>query len=399
MPEMFALKSSRDSKSPVTKSRLRSVAAACIVAAGFVLVISIFVFGLSDKAATTRDYLEYWSAEQLYVHGANPYDIAATLKMERSAGFDKSPALITLSPPVAFFFAQPLGWVGAKNGLSLWLIFLFACLLISIWLLWALHGRPDSRYHLIGIVFPPTLWCLTAGQLGIFFLLEIVLFLYLHKSRPALAGAALAFCALKPHLFLPCLLVLLLWSIHKRNFRVLAGMVCALTASCLLTMSRDWSIWTQYIQMMRSHEVVSTFSPTVSVALRLLIDRNAHWIEFVADAAACIWAAWYFWKRRSSWEWADQGLVVLAVSAACAPYSFYTDQAMLFPAVLAGLLTTRRLRRTIVLLAIVGGLGWISLMAEISLTSAFYVWTAPALLVWFLDARRGMDAAAKPELV
>jgi hypothetical protein len=358
----------------------------------------VLIFGLSDRAATTRDYLEYWSAEQLYAHGANPYDAAATLKVERSVGFDKFPPLMTFSPPVAFFFALPLGWVSAKLGLSLWLTFLFACLLVSIWLLRRMYGRSETLFHLIGIVFPPTIWCLTAGQLGVVFLLEIVLFLYFHKSRPVLAGAALAFCALKPHLFLPCLLVLVLWSLHKRNFRVVTGMLCAAAASCLLTMSRDWSIWAQYAQMASAKGIVSTFSPTVSVALRLLIDRNAHWLGFLPEAGACIWAAWYYWRRRGSWEWADHGLVVLAVSVACAPYSFYTDQAMLFPVVMAGLLATKRFRRAVIFVALILGLGWISVIEGISLTSAFYVWTAPALLVWFLDARRGVDAAAKAEL-
>jgi hypothetical protein len=155
--------------------------------------------------------------------------------------------------------------------------------------------------------------------------------------------------------------------------------------------------------MMRAHEIVNTFSPTVSMALRSLIEngahwRNAHWIEFMAEAAACAWAAWYFWRRRGAWEWGDQGLVVLAVSVTCAPYSFYTDQAMLFPAVLAGLLATKRFRRTALFFAIIAGLGWISVTEGISLTSAFYVWTAPALLVWFLDARRGVAVDAKPEL-
>ncbi len=400
MPDGFELESLKDSKPPVTRSPLRMFAAALILAAG-VLICGVLIFGLSDSAATKRDYLEYWSAEQLYAHGANPYDMAATLRLERSVGFDKFPPLMTFSPPVAFFFALPLGWVSAKLGLSLWLIFQFACLLGSVWLLRRMNGRPESLFHLIVIVFPPTLWCLTAGQLGILFLLEIVLFLSLYKSRPALAGAALAFCALKPHLFLPCLLVLLLWSLHKRNFRVVAGMVCALGASCLLTMSRDWSIWTQYARMAHASGIVNTFSPTVSVELRLLIEpiahwHNAHWIEFLPEAAACIWAAWYFWRRRGKWEWTDQGLVVLAVSVACAPYSFYTDQAMLFPAVLAGLLATKRFRRTALLLVLIVGLGWISVIKGILLTSSFYVWTAPALLVWFLDARRG--EASKAEL-
>ena len=372
---------------PEKRNPARVIAAACIVLVGVVLVICIVVFGMDPDGATKKDFLQYWSAEQLLAHGQNPYDTTATLELERSVGYRKYPALISLSPPVALFFGLPLGWVDAQTGLTLWMLLTIACLLASVWIVWLWLGRPDSRYHLIGVFFPPALRCIMSGQLGIFFLLEIALFLYLQKSRPFWAGAALVFCALKPHLFLPCLLVLVLWSAWRREFRILAGLLAALSASCLLTLSLDLQVWAQYAQMMHQSGIMSQFLPTMSVWLRFLLDRNARWIEFIPEAAACAWAAWYFWSRRDRWDWMDQGLLVLVVSVACAPYSWYTDQAVLLPAIVAGLNESERSIRSLLLFAVIAGIGLIALVVDIKLTTAFFTWTAPAWLVWYVYAR------------
>ena len=369
------------------QSPAHTLAAACIFIVGALLVIGIVVFGLDRNAATSKDFLQYWSAEQLLAHHQNPYDPAATLQIERSVGFKQYPPLITLSPPVAFFFALPLAWVSPNTGLTCWMLLLMACMLASVWLVWLLEGRPQSRYHLIGIFFPPVLRCLMAGQLGIFFLIEIALFLYLQKSRPFWAGAALVFCSLKPHLFLPCFLVLLLWSLYKRQFRILAGFFAALAVSSGLTLSLDRHIWPRYAHLARTTGIMNQFLPTVGVWLRFLVNPNAKWIEFLPEIAGCLWAVWYFWTRRDRWDWMDQGLLVLVVSLACSPYSWYTDQALLLPAIVAGLNKSEKSAASLVLFALIAGIGLFALVADIQLTSAFFVWTAPAWLLWYAYAR------------
>jgi hypothetical protein len=371
----------------VKQSPARVIAAACIVLVGAALVIGIVVFGLDKDAATNKDFLQYWTAEQLLAHGGNPYDFAATLKVERSVGFKEYPPLITLSPPVGFFFALPLGWVKPMTGLTWWMLLLFACMLASVWVVWLAMGKPQSRWHLIGIFFPPVLRCVIAGQLGIFFLIEIALFLYLQKSRPFWAGAALVMCTLKPHLFLPCFLVMLLWSVAKREFRMLGGFFIALGVSCSLTLLLDPHIWSQYQAMMHTSSIMNQFLPTLGVWIRFLIDPKAKWIEFIPEVGACVWAAWYFFAQRDRWDWLDQGLLVIVVSVACSPYSWYTDQALLLPAVVIGLAESERSIKSLALFAAIAGIGLIAMMANILLTSGFFVWTAPAWLLWYVYAR------------
>lgn len=368
----------------------RVIAAAGIVFAGVAFVVGLYSIGLTQKSAAERDYIEYWAAGHELVHGANPYDPGAILVLERHFGWDKDFPQITLSPPIILLLAWPLGYMSPKTGLILWLVASLGCMWISAWIAWILNGKPESRLHLIGLVFPPALACLMAGQLGDFLLLETALFLYLHKSRPWLAGAAIVFYILKPHLFVPCFVVLLLWSIVRRDFRILAGFFTALALCCGAVALLDSQAWQQYQQLMaHGTHIMDLFIPTLPMVLRFMVARQAKWIEFIPEAAGCVWAAWYFWSRRERWNWLDQGLLLLLVSTACAPYGWYYDQAIVFPSLLAGLYRAERSAVSLFLFALIAAAGLIAIFGQVQPVSAFYVWTAPAWLLWYIFATRG----------
>jgi hypothetical protein len=378
------------------KNPFRVLAAAAIVVAGFCYVAGIYSIGLSDQNASQRDFISYWAAGQQLMRGANPYDLEAVSRLERAAGReDNQPILIMRNPPIAFFLILPLGLVSPKTGLILWLLTLLACLSASIWILWLLFGRPNNRYHLFGYVFAPALACLMAGQMGVFLLFGVVLFLYLHHLRPFLAGASLLLCALKPHLFLPCAAALLVWAINLKAYRVLAGLSCALLASCALSFCFDIHAWTQYSHMMLTGGALNESVPALSVALRFLVERNTIWLQFLSQTAACGWALWYFCKRRNCWSWIDHGLLLLLVSAMCTPFGWLTDETMVFPAVLYGIYCAADSKRSLLPLGLIAGIALIELFADVQLISQFYLWTTPAWLAWYLYATGGKNCARR----
>jgi F0F1-type ATP synthase assembly protein I len=368
----------------------RIIAALGLAAAG----VGILVLIVNNNNAGQRDFISYWAAGQQLVHGADPYDGAAVQSLERVAGYDLSYRLIMRNPPLALFLTLPLGFVSPNTGLILWLMALLASLVASIRMLWTMHGRQDNRLHLLGYCFAPLMECLMAGQLGIFLLLGVVLFLYFHKSRPFLAGAALLLCAVKPHLFLPFAIVLLLWVIVQKAYRILAGFSVALLASCTLVFCFDRHAWSQYSHMMSTSGIMDEIVPTLSEFFRLLVHRDAVWLQFLPQAAGCGWALWYFWTRRSRWSWMDQGLLLLLVSVLCAPYALLTDEAMLLPAVLAGIYRADDSGRSLLPFGFIAGVAMIEVFAEIPMTSVFYLWTVPAWLAWYLYAtgNKGMRA-------
>lgn len=371
------------------KRPVRILAAALLVAAGFLLILATYAVILTNQNAAERDFISYWSAGQLLAQHRNPYDFAAVRALETSAGRGAGERLLVMrNPPLAFFLVAPLGYFSPKAGLIAWLFLLLGIVLLACFLMWRLEGRPDSRLHLLGIAFAPVIACMMAGQFGIFLLLGIVLFLVLVKREAHFAaGAALMFCALKPHFFVPFGVALFLWSLQrKRGWRVVAGFAAAVAASCIAAYLLDPHGWQQYARMARGGEALNDVVPTLGAQLRLLADPRAVWIQFVPEAAACLWAAWYYWTRRECWDWMDQGLMVLLVGVICSPYGFVTDEALLLPAVLAGLYRATEARRQVWPLALLDAIALAEVSFGVPIVSRGYLWTGIAWLAWYAYA-------------
>jgi hypothetical protein len=380
---------------PLKDSRWRTFAAAGIVAGGLCLLTTIFSLSLTEQSAATRDFIGYWAAGRQIIHGTDPYDPQQVLRLEKAVGLGSLQIKITPSPPVGLALVIPLGFLRAKSGLVFWMLAQVACISVALWILWLVQGRPNTRTHLFGYLFAPALACLMAGQLGIFCLLGIAVFLLWHDRRPFIAGAALLPLTLKPHLFLPVGLVLLFWVIWRRTPRVLVGLVAAMAASSAAVLLFDPQVWTQYVGMMRSNLMRDRFAPTLSAYLRWDIAPSAVWLEYLPAGAACVWALWYFWRRRDQWKWMEHGLTVLLVSVMCAPYAWLTDEAVLLPAVLVGVYRAIDTRRSLLPIAIFCAAALIELYADVRITSWYYTWTTPAWLAWYLYATRSSIAKAK----
>jgi hypothetical protein len=74
----------------------------------------------------------------------------------------------------------------------------------------------------------------------------------------------------------------------------------------------------------------------------------------------------------------DQGMLVLLVSALCTPYAWFTDEAMLLPAVLAGIYRAEASRRSLLPFGLFAGAAIVEVSALVPITSWYYLWTVPA---------------------
>lgn len=370
------------------QSPWRALAGGGIVAAGFLFLAAVVTVGLAKTNPGGKDFIEYWAVEQGLVHFAQPYHAATILAIERGAGFRLQRPEFWYSPPPALVLALPLGYLGAKTGLIFWTLFHFACLATSIWMIWRLHGRPNTLLPLFGFLFAPVIVCLEAGQISLLFLLAVVLFLSFYRSRPFLAGIALFPCILKPHFFLPFAIVLLLWIVSRRTYAVLAGFLTAVLAGLVTVVSFDRHILSQYREMMAREGMLNEYVATLSVSMRFLVDRQAVWLQFVPAALACVWATWYFWSRREEWRWMDHGLLVLLVSAMCAPYGWFFDESVLLPAVLTGVLRAKETGRPLWPIAVAAAAALIEAQQEVSVMSPYYLWSTPVWLAWYVYASK-----------
>jgi hypothetical protein len=353
------------------------------------LVLTFFVIGLcvlivNGNNPVGRDVVSFWVAGRQIVHHANPYDSSSVLQIERSVGFSaQSQVLLMRNPPSALCLVIPLGFFALRTGALLWSLLLLAAMVLSVHMLWQLQGRPRNKLHYLAYSFAPALLCILGGQTAIFALVGLVLFLRFHQGRPFVAGLSLWLCALKPHLFLPFATVLLLWVVLHRAYRLLAGTILALAASSLVAWLLDPSVWAQYAQMMRSSGIQDEFIPCLAVALRFAIHRQAMALQLLPAFVACVWAIYFFWKRRAQWDWMQDGALLMLVSLFASPYAWITDQAVLIPALMAGVYrsTTRAQLGT---LALASAAIELAQVLGANLHSAVYLWTTPFWLAWYL---------------
>ncbi|HWB33606.1 MAG TPA: glycosyltransferase 87 family protein [Acidobacteriaceae bacterium] len=359
----------------------------CALIFGFTAVGILHSLNQPD-APGNRDFVEYWAAARQIVHHANPYDPEALRQLALRVGYppDK-PVVVLPNPPIVLPLIALLGNLSALHSLWLWCSILLCALTASIWMVRKLSGRPPGLINLLAFTFAPGLICLMTGQMSIVILLGLVLFLFLQKKRPFLAGASLAFCALKPHLLIPFAVVLIAWALLGRRFRIFAGAAVSLAAAALVAMVLDLHVWSQYLGMMRSIRVDKAAIPCLSNALRRAIAPDATWLQYAPVALACVWALDYYRRRRETWDWMAHGSLVVLVSVAVAPYSWMMDQVIVLPAILHALYVTRSrllisvfaVANAAVQLSIFGGGTWM-------LHSSWLLWMAPFWLAWYLAA-------------
>lgn len=376
--------------------KLRALAEFLIVGIctlSFVLTaVGIFASVLGSEARGKRDFVEYWASGHQLARHANPYDGNVILGIERSVGYPSNlSVLIMWNPPPALLLVLPLGFLGPTTADLLWSLLLLASLVTSVRIVWIMHGRPNNPLHLLGLSFAPALVCLMAGQVSIFVLLGLVVFLRFHQSLPFLAGVSLWLCLLKPHLFLPFGVVLIVWAIITRRYKLLAGVTAALGFSTGVAVLWDPSVWLHYDQMMNTMSTArmqEEIIPCLSIILRWIISAKTMWLQYLPSVLGCIWALTYFRKHHHRWDWMEHGSLLMLVSVLLAPYTWLMDQVILIPSLLHAAYFTRS-RSLIAVLALASATIEAGAFRGMPLLhSPFFIWTAPAWLVWYLYATK-----------
>lgn len=377
------------------RARADATDLAIAVACGLAFIITALMLAMLPAAghlASSCDFVAYWATGQQLIHHANPYDAVAMARLEHAVGFTGDGAYYMRNPPWGLPLTLPLGLVSERIAVLPWSLLMLALLAVSVSIFSKISGPHARRVDVLGYAFPPALLCVVMGQTALFPLLGLVLFLRFHRTQPLWAGAALWLCTLKPHLFLPFLLVLLAWIIVSRSYRVLIGGAVAGAVNCLLTLWIDPAAFSQYFDWARSSGIASQPVPCLGVLLRNMIDPRATWLVFLPSVVGCCWALKYFYDRRDRWDWLEHGSLLMLVSIVVAPYCFLFDQSLAIPALLygAGRVASRGLLAALALL-------YLAVEMQPLLFphpgAAFWVWllAAPAWLVWYLFAQRSTD--------
>lgn len=266
------------------------------------------------------DFLPIYTAAKLLSSGSI-YSPEVLLRTEAAiAGATPHPALLYVRPPAYALFAWPLTLLSYPAASTAWLLIRIAAL-VGFILIWP-HTRPGIAALVCSWALPLAV-AMASGQDSPLLLLWLAIAERLSRTRPFLAGLALAMCASKFHLFL--LLPVLLF-VHRRALipGFLSG-AAALTAISFAAAGWQWPL--AYIAVLRHPQLMTLGSINIHA---LGLSWTTEIALCLAVAAAAV-AAIVRGNDRVAW------IATLAAGLALSYHASLGDTILLLPAVLLAL--------------------------------------------------------------
>lgn len=363
------------------------------------LILFAFLIWLGTTLVTNPkwflgdDYVEYWAAGRLNLTGGNPYDPAQLHPLELQTGSIEGEAVMMWNPPWLLTLAMPFGALGYGLSRTLWLLLNVLIISISLIHIWILYGgSTDLRWLAltIGFTFAPILDGLKKGQTSALLLLGVVGFLYFTRHRKWwLAGISLAFLTVKPHVLFLFLLAVALWSVDRKQWRVILGFILTLFATTAIAWAINPDVIQQYILAIRTYPPANWATPTIGGFLRLIFGTGRFWLQFIPPLIGIIWLIYYWIRNRASWDWFEQTPILVLVSTLTAAYGWTWDQSVSIIAILQIALLMLPFQRNLSNILIVVSYVLIDFLALTIRGNQFWtLWLAPALLIWYLASKR-----------
>lgn len=342
------------------------------------------------------DFAEYWASARLTLTGQNPYDLSLLFRLYRAMGRSES-EVVMWNPPWTLALVMPLGLLPYPVARTLWFLLHFIALAWSFDRLGHLSpGKPSRRWIalLFGFTFEPVLLALKVGQISTLILTGLVGVLVFFPRRPFIAGLFAALMTVKPHTVYLVILALIVWTSAHRQWKFLLGFVGVLSAGLLIAIAFHPVVLIQYIHAWTQHPPTMWVTATLGGLLRFYLGPEHFALQFVAPLLGLLWFTFHLARYWNRWVWTEQLPLLAVVSTATTAYGWIHDfqpaLVGLLPAVLQLLPMASRSLRSATLLVI-----YILIQAVLfttSLDQLWYFWLGPAMLVWFLLARRHLKS-------
>ncbi len=350
---------------------------------------------MSPKFLSRDDFLEYWAAGRLNAAGQNPYDPNLTYPLQRAMGHMQG--MMMWNPPWTLALTMPLGFLPYPVARTLWFFLQLVAVVWSSDRIGHLTQGGTSRRWIawfIGLTFYPFMSGMNDGQVTPIILIGAVGAFIWIKRYPLLAGATAALLTIKPHTNYLILLALVVWAFTQKRWSFFLGFGGALLGSLAIAMAFNPAVVIQYLNAWTRYPPTEWATPTIGGLLRLCLGPEHFALQLVGSLVGLSWLAFYGARRRNRWVWEEEFPLIAVVSPVTAAYGWISDLLPaligLLPAVLR-LLVAPRSRTAMVLLASYG------LLQAIVFITAFdqlwYFWLGPALLLWFLLARRHLGGS------
>ena len=199
----------------------------------------------SDSVASsppgTADFIQYWSAFQIFQRGENPYD-SQLLHAEQVRGGGASARTVSLwNPPWTVLVMSPLLGTDLLSAAKTWVAANGCLILLMIVCLSRLEPGADKlglfSAGLLVLAFYPVWETIWWGQTSILLAAAFIVGIWLTtRSWDLASGVLLSLLSIKPHLFLPSAILILFWVLQTRRWRLPCGLLLGLA---LLTVGTE----------------------------------------------------------------------------------------------------------------------------------------------------------------
>src|SRR5206468_2600554 len=161
-------------------------------------------------------------------------------------------------------------------------------------------------------------------------------FLYFDKkARPILAGAFLALTLIKPQLLYLVWLALLLRSIQKRQWNILASAAGFVGLLSVIALLLDPHSFQQYRELTKT-PYLQAYASGVTAGIRKLFGGvGTFWIQLVPPVFGLAWFALYWRRHSKNWSWSENLPMLMTISVLTSAYGWLFDQTLLSVAVIA----------------------------------------------------------------
>jgi hypothetical protein len=385
---------------PLTNNRMiYKIALWVLLLISILVLIRLAPILTKPEIIPSDDFVRIWAAGKLNLQGENPFDPIRIEQLQIEVGDYKSGLnanSIMLNPPWAIPLVMPFGLFNYPLSRLAWLITSTFLILISSHMLWLIYSHNPKHHWLVLIsvfIFAPTISVLEKGQITVLILLGITGFVYFSviNRNDWLAGVFLALASIKPQMIVLFWIVLLIWIIQQRRWLIIISTSISVLSLTLLAMIFNPHIIEQYLGMLQSYQISDWAVPTIGSYLRFFwLGTQRFWLQFLPVMLGGIWVIYYWYRHHKSWNWVDELPIILLVSMVVSPYSWTYDLVILVPAMVLAtiLIATDWKRWTTLLLAILFlGISLLDLVLHMKLDDFWFIWVAPALLIWFLLVR------------
>ena len=325
-----------NSKLAIYRGFAIAVISLCLLTVGF-------KFAVTSAISFGADFSIYWQADKaLFQRGVSPYDPSTTAIIQQGIyGRPAKPSEDQVRyayPPFSLLAVLPATGMTYPWAQAYWmalnLVLIFVALL-------AVKKRPPV-WLLAGLVFfYPVSRGVILGQFALIIGASLVIVYGLLWSKvshsPAkqwLAGILLAWCAMKPHLSGLIILFFLLDCLHKKQWRVFAGLAvggiffAGISWILVPTWVSDW------IKLISDYAGYVPIQPILKSWLAALgLDWSATWLELsliLAGAGLTVWILIGWWKKRLPDFLVLGWLVLLSQLVNPNPNSLLSDQIVFF---------------------------------------------------------------------